>query len=189
MPRWDAQAEERLRTAAIDLFLEFGYENVTVTQIAERSGLTRRTFSRYFADKRDVLFADSDRLPELLAEAVRRADPALTPFEALVTALADAGAVLAAQIAPHAVQRREVIARSPELQERGRTKFAAVAHALAVELVRRGSGPATAALLSDVGVAVFRTGFNRWVDDPDGNDLAACLREAGAELADAVAQH
>ena len=188
MPRWDAQAEERLRTAAIELFFQLGYENVTVAQIAERSGLTRRTFSRYFADKRDVLFADSDRLPDLLAEAVSRADPALTPFEALVTALAAAGAMLGPQVAPLAVQRREIIARSPELQERGRTKFAAVARALSEELTRRGSEPATAALLADVGVAVFRTGFNRWVDDPDGSDLAACLREAGAELADAGAQ-
>ena len=150
MPRWDAQAEERLRTAAIELFLQLGYENVTVAQIAERS--------------------------------------ALTPFEALVTALADSGAMLGPQVAPLAVQRREIIARSPELQERGRTKFAAVARALSEELTRRGSEPATAALLADVGVAVFRTGFNRWVDDPDGSDLAACLREAGAELADAVAQ-
>jgi hypothetical protein len=107
----------------------------------------------------------------------------------LVTALADAGAMLGPQVAPLAVQRREIIARSPELQERGRTKFAAVARALSEELTRRGSEPATAALLADVGVAVFRTGFNRWVDDPDGSDLAACLREAGAELADAVAQH
>ena len=178
-----------MRTAAIDLFLELGYENVTVAQIAARAGLARRTFSRYFADKRDVLFADSDRLPELLAEALSRADPELAPFEAVVTALAEVGAMLGSQVGPHAVQRREIIARSPELQERGRTKFAAVAHALSVELVRRGSSPATAALLADVGVAVFRTGFNHWVDDPDGRDLAACLREAGTELADAVTRH
>jgi AcrR family transcriptional regulator len=188
MPRWNAQAEGRLRAAAIELFLELGYENVTVAQIAERAGLARRTFSRYFADKRDVLFADSDQLPELLAEALSRADPALTPFEALITALAEVGAMLGAQVAQHAVQRREVIARSPELQERGRTKFAAVAHALGSEFVRRGTEPTTAALLADVGVSVFRTGFNRWVDDPDGTDLSVCLREAGAELADAVTQ-
>jgi len=188
VPRWDAQAEERLRTAAIELFLELGYENVTVAQIAERAGLARRTFSRYFADKRDVLFADSDRLPELLAEALRRTDPVLTPFEALVTSLADVGTMLGAQVAPHAAQRREVIARSPELQERGRTKFAAVAHALRTELLHRGTESATAALLADVGVAVFRTGFDRWVDDPDGADLSVRLRETGAELADAVTQ-
>jgi len=168
VPRWDAQAEERLRTAAIELFLELGYENVTVAQIAERAGLAR--------------------LPELLAEALRRTDPVLTPFEALVTSLADVGTMLGAQVAPHAAQRREVIARSPELQERGRTKFAAVAHALRTELLHRGTESATAELLADVGVAVFRTGFDRWVDDPDGADLSVRLRETGAELADAVTQ-
>ncbi len=189
MPRWDAQAEERLRTAAIELFFELGYENVTVAQIAARAGLARRTFSRYFTDKRDVLFAGSERLPDLLAEALSRAASELTPFEALVTALADVGTLLGARVAPLAAQRREVIARSPELQERGRTKFAAVAQALEYELVRRGSEPASAMLLADVGVAIFRTGFGRWVDNPDGHDLAAHLREAGAELADAVAPH
>jgi len=84
-------------------------------------------------------------------------------------------------------QRREVIACSPELQERGRTKFADVADALATELVRRGCELATATLLADVGVTIFRTGFNRWVDNPESDDLANRLREAGAELAAAVA--
>src|ERR1700722_8853924 len=121
MPRWDADAEERLRAAAIELYLELGYENVTVTQIADRAGLTRRTFSRYFTDKRDVLFAGSEQLPPALAEALLGADSELCPFEALLTALAEVGAVLADRVASHAAQRRAVIARSPELQERGRT--------------------------------------------------------------------
>jgi hypothetical protein len=41
-------------------------------------------------------------------------------------------------------------------------------------------------MLADVGVAVFRTGFDRWVDDPEGTALPDRLREAGAELTDAV---
>jgi len=187
MARWDAQAEERLRIAAVELFLEFGYENVTVAQIADRAGLTRRTFSRYFTDKRDVLFAGSERLPGLLAEALSRADPELTPFEALLAAFVEVGAVLGAQVALHAVQRRDVIARSPELQERGRTKFADVSDALAAELVRRGCEPASATLFAEVGVAIVRTGFNRWVDNPESDDLAACLSQAAAELVDALA--
>ena len=79
MPRWDPRAKDRLRDAALELFLEHGYENVTVAQITERAGLTRRTFSRYFADKRDVLFAGSEQLPPALADAVRQADGALAP--------------------------------------------------------------------------------------------------------------
>ena len=139
----------------------------------------------YLAQTADSLRFGST-LPGLLAGALSRADPGLTPFEALLIALADVGAMLGAQVALHALQRREVVARSSELQERGRTKFAAVADATAAELVRRGSEPASATLLADVGVAIFRTGFDRWVDNPDRDDLAACLRQAGAELADAV---
>lgn len=84
------------------------------------------------------------------------------------------------------MHRREVIARSPELRERGRTKFAAVGDALAAGLIQRGSDPAGARLLADVGVAIFRSGFDRWVDNPDRDDLPTSLRQAGAELAEAV---
>jgi AcrR family transcriptional regulator len=63
--------------AALELFLEHGYENVTVAQITERAGLTRRSFSRYFTDKRDVLFTGSERLPAVLARSVRDADSTL----------------------------------------------------------------------------------------------------------------
>ena len=188
VPRWYPQAEERLRAAAIELFLESGYENVTVAEIADRAALTRRTFSRYFADKRDVLFAGSDRLPGLLAEALDRADPRLSAFEALLSALAEVGVTLGVRVAPHATERREIIARSPELQERGRTKSAAVAEALTAGLRQRGSDPASAGLLADVAVAIFQSGFERWVDDPTAGDLASRLHEAGAELAQAVAQ-
>jgi AcrR family transcriptional regulator len=180
--RWDPEAEERLRTAAIELYLEFGYENVTVTQIADRAGLTRRTFSRYFADKRDVLFAGSDQLPGLLADTLRTVDPALAPLEAVLAALAEVAPALGDRTAPHAAQRRDVIARSPELQERGRTKFAAITDALAGVLRERGADPSSSKLFSDVGVAIFRNGFDRWVDSPDGTDLAACIREVGAQL-------
>lgn len=187
MPRWDPEAEERLRTAAVDLFLELGYDNVTVAQIADRAGLTRRTFSRYFADKRDVLFAGSERLPGVLADAVRRTDPALAPFDAVLAALVEVGAPLGARVATLAARRREIVARSPELLERERTKFAVVADALAAALRERGVDAASAEMLGDVGVAIFRSGFARWVSDLDGDDLASCLRAAGAELKSAVA--
>jgi AcrR family transcriptional regulator len=165
--RWDPEAGERLRTAAIELYLEFGYENVTVAQIADRAGLTRRTFSRYFADKRDVLFAGSEQLPGLLADALRQVDPELAPFEAALVALAEIAPTLESRVAPHAVQRQEVVARSPELQERGRTKYAAVADALAAVLRERGADTSSSTLFADVAVAIFRSGFDRWVDAAD----------------------
>jgi len=135
MPRWEPQARDRLRDAALELFLADGFDNVTVAQITERAGLTRRTFSRYFTDKRDVLFAGSEQLPAVLAAAVGRADPDLAPFAALLTALAEVGDLVADE---HAAERRAIVQASPELQERGLTKFAAVTSALAAALEQRG---------------------------------------------------
>ncbi|WP_202235682.1 TetR/AcrR family transcriptional regulator [Actinacidiphila reveromycinica] len=182
MPRWDPHAEDRLREAALALFLEHGYENVTVTQITERAGLTRRSFSRYFADKRDVLFAGSDELPDVLARAVRHADGAAPPFEALLAGLVDVAGAFEGQ-APLTAQRQAVVEASPELQERGRTKFAAVTDAVADALRDRGAPVSEAALLAQVGVAVFRTALDRWTDDPDAGELSARVRETAAELA------
>jgi AcrR family transcriptional regulator len=186
MPRWEPSAEERLRDAALTLFLERGYENVTVTDITDHAGLTRRTFSRYFADKRDVLFAGSERLPGAIAEAVEKADAELTPFQALLTALEQVGELLADRVAQHAAQRRAITAGSAELQERERTKFAAVAAAIDAALRQRGASPSTAELLADVGIAIFRTAFGRWADQPDAATLPDRMREAAAELAHAL---
>jgi AcrR family transcriptional regulator len=182
MPRWDPGAGERLRAAALELFLERGYDNVTVAQITERAGLTRRTFSRYFTDKRDVLFAGSDRLPGVLADAVRQADDALPPFAALLAGLVGTGELLAGRVS-HAAERRAVVGTSPELQERERTKLAAVAGALAGALRQRGASGSTAELLAQVGVAIFRTAFERWAEHPEQAGLPDRIREAAAELA------
>lgn len=58
MARWAAGSEGRLKQVAMDLFLQRGFDDVTVGEIAEAAGVTERTFFRYFADKREVLFVD-----------------------------------------------------------------------------------------------------------------------------------
>jgi hypothetical protein len=114
---------------------------------------------------------------------VLKADAGLTPFIALLDALERVGDVLAARVAPHAAQRQAIVDSSAELQERGRTKFAAVADALDAALRQRGAARPTAGLLANVGVAIFRTAFRRWVDDPDAAPCSARVREAADELA------
>jgi len=186
MPRWEKGAEDRLREAALELFLEHGYENVTVAQITDRAGLTRRTFSRYFTDKRDVLFAGSDQLPAALADAVLQADAGLEPYEALLSALEQVGDMVAARAAPHAAQRQVIVEGSTELKERGHTKFAAVSDALDTALRQRGAAPPTASLLANLGVVIFRAAFARWVEQPDAGPYSARVRETADELAHAL---
>ena len=92
--RWAPDARERLETAALDLFVENGYQETTVAQIADRAGLNRATFFRHFADKREVLFGGEDVLTGLFADGIRAAAPAATVTECLldVTALWEAHA-------------------------------------------------------------------------------------------------
>jgi AcrR family transcriptional regulator len=55
-------ARERLVAAAFALFKERGYEQTTVDEIAERAGVGRTTFFRYYRSKDDVIFPDHDGL-------------------------------------------------------------------------------------------------------------------------------
>ena len=76
MGRWEPNARGRLEQAALELYGERGFEQTTVAEIAERAGLTERTFFRHFADKREVLFGGAGALQELL---VTRLDGAPDP--------------------------------------------------------------------------------------------------------------
>ena len=186
MARWEPGARDRLRRAAIALYLERGFEHVTVAEIAARAGLTRRTFFRYFPDKREVLFVDADLLPDMLAEAVLATDRALPPLDMVLQALA----VLGTAMAEHAQQTRErraVIATSHELQERERTKTAALTTALADVLRQRDIAASRSALLAQVGIAIFQSAFDRWTDRDGRADFQSCFREAATELRSTVA--
>src|SRR3954452_18324585 len=87
MGRWEPDAAGRLRAAALELYVAQGYEQTTVAQIAERAGVTARTFFRHFADKREVLFLGSELLEERMAEAVSSAPDDAGPVEAVTAAL------------------------------------------------------------------------------------------------------
>ncbi|MFI0237627.1 TetR family transcriptional regulator [Streptomyces sp. NPDC016845] len=185
MPRWMPEAKERLRDAAIELSVERGYENVTVTDITERAGLARRTFSRYFTDKRDAFFADSERLAETVGAAAAEAHEELGPWDATVVALRDVGDRLV-QAVPTAGARRAVIRTNPELQERERTKLALIVDALAEALRGRGTPTPLANMLAQVGVAASSTAFELWLDDPDGAAFRARFDAVLAEFSRAL---
>lgn len=54
----------RLQRAALELFVELGYDGTTVDEIAERAGVGRTTFFRAFRSKEDVIFPHHDELLE-----------------------------------------------------------------------------------------------------------------------------
>jgi AcrR family transcriptional regulator len=181
MGRWEPDARGRLAQAAMELYVERGFEQATVAEIARRAGLTERTFFRHFTDKREVLFAGSASLEELLVETVATAPPSLSPMDAAAAGLEAAGAVLQERRG-FAQQRQAVIAANPDLQERELIKLASLAAALARTLRTRGAGDTAADLVAEVGIAVFRIAFQSWIDVTNQRDLPQLIRESLREL-------
>lgn len=187
MGRWQPDGRGRLALAAMQLYAERGYEQTTVADIAERAGLTARTFFRHFTDKREVLFAGSDLLAVRLAEELAGQPAGMAPLTAVSAAL-DTVAEMIGDDHGWSRTRRDVIAATAELQERERTKMAAWSTVLAEGLTARGVDSATARLVAESGVAVFRVAFEQWVDGPADRSLTTYLQEGFARLRAVAAQ-
>ncbi len=167
MSRWKPDAEGRLMKAAITLFDEQGYDDTTVAQIAEAAGLTKRTFFRYFSDKREVLFNGSEELEHRWLEAVAAAPMDANPLSVVVAGL-DPVAEMFVERHPFARMRAGIIDANQELQERELIKLQSLAGSIKSALVERGVAHNDAILAAQAGVTVFHVGFARWVqqDDP-----------------------
>ncbi|HVX34099.1 MAG TPA: TetR family transcriptional regulator [Solirubrobacterales bacterium] len=181
MARWKPGAQARLTKAAMDLFAERGFEATTVAEIAERAGLTKRTFFRYFGDKREVLFAGSEVLQAKFVEAIAAAPPDAAPLDAIARGL-DAMADLFAEIGEAPRKRQAIIAANPDLQERELVKLVGFAAAGAAALRDRGVAEPAASLAAEAGIAVLRIAFEQWVSGPRGQDIHKLLRDSLAEL-------
>ncbi|WP_099022604.1 TetR family transcriptional regulator [Mycolicibacterium palauense] len=181
MARWQPNARLRLEEAALQLYAERGFDHTTVAEIAERAGLTERTFFRHFADKREVLFWGQSTLMQEIVDGIAAAPGSMTPIDAVAAALKRGGAVFDTR-RERARQRRAVIAANPALHERELSKLATLADAITEALSARGVAATTARLTAETGVAMFKVAFERWVADPADPDFGAVVDASLREL-------
>ena len=181
MGRWEPGASDRLREAALALYLEHGFEQTMVADIAERAGVTARTFFRYFADKREVLFDGAAELAEKSLAALEAAPATASTLELVAAALHATGDVIGRD-RELARKRHAVIMANADLRERELIKLAHMSAALADGLRRRGIGDTEASLAAEAGSAVYRVAFQRWVDAADDLDLHDAIRQSFAQL-------
>ncbi|WP_225726553.1 MULTISPECIES: TetR/AcrR family transcriptional regulator [unclassified Nocardia] len=182
MARWEPGARERLVLAAVDLFTEQGYDATTVTQIAERAGVTKSTFFRYFPDKRDLLMAGQQTLSRLLTEGIAAAPDGATPLEAVAAGLERAAGAMGPMNRELAPRLRAAIAANVELQERDALKSVGLAAATADALTARGVPEPTAQLVGELGILAFKRGYAQWMEAHDDAALAPYVLAALAEL-------
>src|SRR5690606_34331407 len=93
---------------ALDLFDRRGFDEVTVDEIAEAAGISRRTFFRYFESKEDAaLPAEEERL-ETLCELLA----ARPPDEPVLAAIRHATVEIVATVAAGPAARTDALRRA-----------------------------------------------------------------------------
>ncbi|MFG2720899.1 helix-turn-helix domain-containing protein [Streptomyces sp. NPDC048416] len=182
MARWQPDASERLAAAALDLFEEHGYENTTVIEIAERAGLTKSTFFRYFKDKREVLFGGGT-VAGLLAEAIAAAPSAAGPLDAVADALDALGRTFfTADRREFSGRRRAVLNATAELREREALKRIDLTDAMIKALNRRGVPGLTARVAAELGSLAWEIAYDQWIGTTHGEEFGPLARQALADV-------
>ncbi|WP_236787827.1 TetR/AcrR family transcriptional regulator [Amycolatopsis sp. GM8] len=189
MSRWPADTAERLHDAALELFLERGYENTSAAEIAERAGVAKSTFFRHFTDKREVLFAaGQDLLADRSAKVIAGAPAEATTFDLLDAALRAMTTAFDQERRAWYGRRQLVITQNHELRERDLLKREALTAALVTALHQRGLASPAADLAAEIAHLALRTAYARWIDGSVDKRLDELISETLADLRAATAE-
>lgn len=144
------------------MFEQRGFADTTVPQIAEKAGLTTRTFFRHFTDKRDALFLRDREFPEAVSEFMQAVPSGSSPVATVRMGLAEACRGL--QGWREQIARRQAIIRSePALQERDLLRSHHLGAAIEASLVDRGVDGHQAHALAAVAVMCLDLAMFRWL--------------------------
>jgi AcrR family transcriptional regulator len=162
--RKKAATRQSLHQAALRLAMNGGLDSVTVEDIADEVGVSRRTFSNYFANKEDaVLHADRERTRTLL-DLVRARPAGEKPWQALRHGVAQMyGAFTRPD--PAWVAQLRLLRRHPSLLARQAADQIELERELAEVLLGRGAGDAELArLMAATFLAALRTAGALWFE-------------------------
>jgi AcrR family transcriptional regulator len=128
------QAE--IAAVAIRLFLEQGFDKTTVDQIAEKAGLSRTSFFRYFATKEDVVLGHLGELGQKVLDALA-ARPAQEPVWQSLRRAFDLLLEESATLPQQGLMMSRMMHDTPSLQARQLGKQLGWQDLLAPEVARR----------------------------------------------------
>nr|WP_296773560.1 TetR family transcriptional regulator [Rhodococcus sp. (in: high G+C Gram-positive bacteria)] len=182
MARWEPGSRERLRVAALELYVARGFEQTTTADIARSVGLTERTFFRYFTDKREVLFGGQEQLEKIFVDGIASAPEGSSPVDAVAHALEAAAEFFPEDHRSDARQRQNVILANEGLRERELLKMARLSQSIASALRDRGTPEPQSTLAAEAGVTVFGVAFRLWVEAGEKRSFAQLERDVLGEL-------
>jgi AcrR family transcriptional regulator len=168
----DRRTRKRLATrqgisdAATRLFIERGFDNVTVDEIAEAADVGRMTVFNHFPRKEDMFFDRDEEGRETLRNALRHRDAGIAPIEALrlLARRAASEDPLYIHFSPETQGFVETIEKSPALIARARAirdELAQVVMAALAESAGQEATDADAQLAANLLLATWAVAFIR----------------------------
>ncbi|MFI2754213.1 TetR family transcriptional regulator [Cellulomonas sp. P22] len=166
----DLRARRRLDTAeqihqvALELFEKQGVRETTVQQIADRAGISSRTFFRYFASKEQAALPGQQRLLQVIDTL--ELSPGDSPATVLQKAEKAAESAMSGENDPGLAEHRRIarLLGEPELQALAAAQERTLTMHLHARLSAQleSSDPTTVRLIAELVVALWRTSWERW---------------------------
>jgi AcrR family transcriptional regulator len=181
------QTRQRLAETGLRLFLQQGYDETTLDQIAEAAGVSRRTIFHYFEQKDDILLAWKSGLGEAMREAILAERSDRPPLEVALSALLK----LAGQYqADDRIRIERLLASTEKLDASKHAKYAEQEQAVFEALCALWPAPERRARLRVAAMAsigALRLAMERWAERGGAEPLAEHLQRAFDDLRAEVA--
>ena len=176
-----------IEQAALELFTERGYDKTDVAAIAERAGVSRRTFFRHFGSKSEVVFGDEQRFPEFLRSFMQEQPSTAAPHETVARTVVALAETFEAN-RERALPRARLISATTELLQHGLLLQRRWAELIADELARRAGRDGANLhdrMLGGWGIAAYAAALQEWIEHGSGlsslaeSALAVPIAQAG----------
>ncbi|MGI8770941.1 MAG: TetR/AcrR family transcriptional regulator [Acidobacteriaceae bacterium] len=152
----------------MDLFVESGFDNVTIEEIVRHAGVSRRTYFRYFKTKEDVIASSVRSFGTEILERFRSQPEDAEPMRAIEAAFSAAGVQCIEQDA-RSHRMIGVAFETPQIREKVLYESSLWRPSLAEELRRRGAFRGDAAwceLAARLTIVAFDEAQRRWYQNP-----------------------
>ncbi|GGL36628.1 TetR family transcriptional regulator [Phycicoccus endophyticus] len=178
------EARAEVARVALELAVDRGFDEVTVSEIAQAAGISRATFFRYFDGKNDAVLASIDGIGNRIAAAVLEQPDEIDAWTALSRATA---AVVGDELADadRSLARARLVTRTTSLRARELEKQHRWQEQLRAAIAARSAAAADdirVRTLSAAALAALQAATDAWVESDGRLSPKTLLEQAFAAL-------
>jgi len=168
-PKISTHAE--IQEIALELFFEHGIDEVTIEEVAEACGISRRTLFRYYANKMEIVWGDFDKALAYFSRALEEHALHLSLGEAILASVIDFNRIPKNEVKNHR-KRMGMIIHTPSLQSYSSRKREDWKQVIVDFLVENGiDNPLDwyPSLAADMCLAASESAYRSWLEKPSSS--------------------